>query len=112
MLPLILLAVIVHVWGTRTNRRIAKRWIAAHAPVLQQEYAVVGFGGRRSPTLEEVESTGLAQAMASDSLILPDEMFKEKSPQEFTTYASGRLNAAFTDVTLTLLKRYNPISMA
>lgn len=112
ILPFIVIAIFVHLWGTKTNRRIAKRWINAHAPVLQQEYAVVGFGGRRTPSPDEVEAEGLLHASKSEGLAIPDELLKEKSPQEFTTYATGRQNAAFTDITLSLLKRYNPLILA
>ncbi|KAI9852767.1 MAG: hypothetical protein M1838_005525 [Thelocarpon superellum] len=111
VIPFIILAIIFHLWGSRTNRRIAKKWMVAHAPILQQEYAVVGFGGRRAPTIDEVESEGLAKAMISDELELPKELLKEKTAQEWATYATGRMNAAFTDITLTMLKRYNPLAL-
>lgn len=45
ILPFILLIVIFHLWGTKKNKRKAKAWAQAHAPVLQNEFAVVGFGG-------------------------------------------------------------------
>ncbi|EON65593.1 hypothetical protein W97_04831 [Coniosporium apollinis CBS 100218] len=91
ILPFIILIVLVHLWGTRTNRRKAKAWMRAHAPVLQQEFAVVGFGGRRAPGAD-------------------DTLMKEKAGNEFVTYATGRQNVAFVDVKLSLLKRYNPLS--
>ena len=113
VVPFIIIAVIVHLWGSRKNRRVAKNWINTHGPVLEQEYAVVGFGGRRrSPTVDEVESEGLAKAMASNELIVPEELLKEKTAQDYATYATGRQNVAFTDVSLTLLKRYNPLVLA
>lgn len=37
---------------------------------------------------------------------------KEKTAQEYTTYASGRQNVAFAEVKVKLLKRYNPMSLA
>ena len=111
ILGLILIIVMIHLYGTSTNRKKAKAWISAHAPILRNEFALVGFGGRRAPSVEEVESEGLLKSMASDSLDLPEELLKEKSPQEFATYATGRLNIAFVDITLTLLKRYSPLSM-
>lgn len=76
--------------------------MTAHLPTLKDEFALVGFGGRKN-----VEGEGLA----TDSLELPEDVLKEKSPQEFTTYATGRQNVAFLDVNLTLLKRYNPLSL-
>jgi hypothetical protein len=112
ILPFVILAVLLHLWGSRANRRIAKKWITVHAPVLQQEYAIVGFGGRKTPAADEVETEDLLKASASDDLTVPEELLKAKSGQEFTTYATGRANAAFTDVTLTLLKRYNPLVLA
>jgi hypothetical protein len=111
ILGLILIIVAVHLYGTSRNRKKAKAWISAYAPILRNEFALVGFGGRRAPSAEEVESEGLLKSMANDSLELPEELLKEKSPQEFATYATGRLNIAFVDITVTLLKRYNPLSM-
>jgi len=97
--------------STSTNRKKAKAWITAHATVLQKEFALVGFGGRKPPTAEEVESEGLAKALAGSTLELPEELLKEKSLHEFSTYATGRQNVAFLDFNLTLLKRYSPLSM-
>jgi len=111
ILGFIVVIVAIHLYGTSNNRRKAKSWISAHAPVLQKEFALVGFGGRRAPTPEEVESEGLAKTLASSSLELPEEVMKEKSLQEFKTYATGRQNVAFLDFNLTLLKRYSPLSM-
>ncbi|CZR67182.1 uncharacterized protein PAC_17081 [Phialocephala subalpina] len=102
ILGLILVIVAIHLFGTSTNRKKAKQWISAHAPVLRKEFALVGFGGPKEITDGEVEV---------ESLELPKDILKEKSPQEFTTYASGRQNVAFLDVKLTLLKRYSPLSL-
>ena len=107
---LIAVIVVIHLFGTGANKKKAKAWINAHAPVLKKEFALVGFGGR-SPTADEDESEGLAKSLASDTLELPEDLLKEKSPQEFTTYASGRQNVAFVDVNLSLLKRYSPLTM-
>jgi hypothetical protein len=111
ILGMIVIIVIVHLYGTSTNRKKAKAWMSAHSPILQKEFALVGFGGRRTPTAEEIEGEGLAKTMASGSLDLPEKLLKEKSPQEFSTYATGRQNIAFLDVNLTLLKRYSPLSL-
>lgn len=107
ILGLIFIVVAIHLYGTRTNRQKAKKWISSIAPVLQKEFAVVGLGGR--PSLPAVE--GLAMSMATDTLQLPEDLLNEKSPQDFSTYATGRQNVAFADINLTLLKRYNPFSM-
>ena len=70
----------------------------------------MGFGGvRKAPTVESVQAEGLLNASASDELVDPQTLLKEKSAQEFTTYATGRQNVAFIDVSIKLLKRYNPI---
>jgi hypothetical protein len=110
ILVFIAIIVVVHLYGTSTNRKKAKAWISAHAAVLQKEFALVGFGGR-GPTVDEVESEGLAKSLANDTLELPEDLLKEKSPQEFATYATGRQNVAFLDANLTLLKRYNPLTL-
>ncbi|KAK7416424.1 hypothetical protein QQX98_005241 [Neonectria punicea] len=84
---------LVHIIGARANRSKAKAWIRANAPALKSEFALVGFGG--VPTL--------------DNDVKPDTLIKEKSLFEFATYATGRQNAAFMDVKLTLTKKFNPI---
>jgi hypothetical protein len=88
ILPLLVLVVAVHVWGTRANRRKAQQWMRVHAPVLKQEFAQVGY-------TTDVEDT--------------DEMLREKKAEEYMTYATGRQNVAFVDFKLTLAKRYNPL---
>lgn len=108
--PFILFVVGLHVWGRRKNRRIAKGWSQAHAPVLEQEYALVGFEGRKPPTIEEVQSSGLAKATSADEEGVADNVLKEKTAQEFITYATGRQNVAFLDIKLSLFKRYNPLT--
>ena len=101
----------LHIWGRRINKRKAKGWIQAHAPVLEKEYALVGFGGRKEPTVDDVQSRGLSKSITSDDLKIPEELFKEKTAQEYVTYATGRQNVAFTDVNVTLFKRYNPATL-
>lgn len=110
VLPLIIVVVGLHVWGRRKNRSIAKGWIKAHAPALEQEYAVVGFEGRKLPTIDDVQSSGLAKAAAADEDAVSDNILKEKTAQEFITYATGRQNVAFLDIKLSLFKRYNPLT--
>ena len=98
----------LHLWGRRSNKRKARSWFRAHAPVLEKEYAHVGFGGRKEPDPDDVQSPGLLKAVTSDDSTIPEELFKEKTAQEFVTYATGRQNVAFTDFKVTLFKRYNP----
>lgn len=107
ILPIIVVSVVAHVWGTKTNRRIARQWMAAHAPLLRQEYAQVGFHRRPARSSEENE-------LSPDELQQPstDDILKERSPQDFYTYATGRRNVAFTDVKLALHRRNNPIVWA
>jgi hypothetical protein len=82
-----------HIVGARRNRVKAKKWARAHASALTNEFALVGFGG--APTVNiEVDA---------------DKIIKENSLFEYSTYATGRQNVAFTDVKLTLTKRFNPI---
>lgn len=107
----IVVIVAIHLWGTRSNRAKAKAWIDAHASILDKEFALVGFGGRKPPSAEDVEGTGLLQAGVNGKLNLPVELLKEKALNQFSTYATGRFNIAFMDVNLTLLKRYNPLSV-
>ena len=122
IIPLIAIAVLAHLWGTRTNRGIAKGWMNAHARILKQEYAQVGFRGQAGsgPSIEEVQSLGLPQAMSaaasSAGLEKPEDdddnghlLLKEKSANEFLLYATGRQNVAFTDLKLSLYRRYNPL---
>ena len=71
----------------------------------------MGFGGRKPPGIEDVETEGLAKASTSDRLVIPSEFLREKTGQEFCTYATGRQNVAFMDVTLKLFKRYNPLTL-
>jgi hypothetical protein len=103
ILSLLVIIILVHVYGTSTNRRKAKSWINGHAAVLRKEFALVGFGGRQVNDGDDL--------VATDSLQLPEDLLKENSPQEFSTYATGRQNVAFVDIKLTLLKRYSPLTM-
>ena len=94
ILPFVIILVALHAWGRRKNRRIAREWISAHAPALEKEFALVGFSGRKGTTPTK-----------------PEDLLKEKTAQEFITYASGRQNVAFLDIKLSLFKRYNPMNI-
>lgn len=70
----------------------------------------MGFGGvRKAPSIDAVSAEGLLKASVSDELVDPVTLLKEKTATEFSTYATGRQNVAFLDVSIKLLKRYNPI---
>jgi hypothetical protein len=105
-----LVVIAVHLWGTRANRARAKAWISTYSPVLEKEFALVGFGGRKAPTAENVEAEGLLKSMSDESLNAPVELMKEKSLNEFASYATGRQNIAFVDLSMTLTKRYSPLT--
>ncbi|KAF9890894.1 hypothetical protein FE257_005470 [Aspergillus nanangensis] len=99
VMPLILLIVLFHLWGTRKNRRRAREWAQTHGPALKSEFAVVGFNGA-----QKTDDDVIASELAS-----PESILKEKSAQEFSCYASGRQNVAFVDVSIKLPKRHNPV---
>jgi hypothetical protein len=101
IMPFVLLLVLFHVWGTRKNRRKAREWAQAHIPSLQKEFAVVGFDGIARTSDDETITVQLAN---------PEKSLKEKSAHEFSTYATGRQNVAFLDISLKMPKRYNPIT--
>ncbi|KAI9711006.1 MAG: hypothetical protein M1820_002444 [Bogoriella megaspora] len=109
LLPFLVIILGVHFWGTKANRRKARQWMSAHGPVLQQEFALVGFQGRKGPSADDVQSSGLLQASSNYQLVNTDDLLKEKAANVYVTYATGRQNVAFTDIKLSLIKRYNPL---
>ncbi|ORY69557.1 uncharacterized protein BCR38DRAFT_334182 [Pseudomassariella vexata] len=94
ILALIVVIFTLHFAGTRFNKAKARAWIKAHSPILNSEFAVVGFSGTPSAELQQ-----------------PEKLLKEKSLFEYATYATGRQNVAFMDVKLTLKKRFNPVML-
>ena len=90
--------ILIHLYGSRKNRTIAKKWLKETAPMLAEEYTVVGFGREERPVDALVLIDGISPAL-----------MKEKSASEFTSYATGRLNVAFVDITLNTFKRFNPV---
>lgn len=108
IIPFIALLAAFHVWGRRKNKRKANAWAAAHMPILEREFASVGYGKSvkqqlgRGSTSENVPGKGDEEGG----------MLKEKTAQEYTTYASGRQNIASAEITVKLLKRYNPMGLA
>ncbi|KAF2748189.1 DUF1682-domain-containing protein [Sporormia fimetaria CBS 119925] len=97
IIPFIFVVMAVHLFGTKKNRRRAAQWAKVHAPVLQQEFAQVGY----------LRPQGGSQELADVDTVL-----REKKADEYTTYATGRANVAFVDFKLTLLKRFNPLMIA
>ena len=85
-----------HLWGTRRNRTIAKKFFGSISPVLSQEFAYVGFDPYSQANTEQV--------------VTADYALKENHPLEFITYASGRQNIAFMHTTIKLQRRSNPIT--
>lgn len=99
IIPFLVILVLFHFWGTKKNKAKAKAWLTGHGPVLQEEFASVGFTGRKT----NID----AQLLAGD---IPENVLRPKTAFEYITYATGRQNAAFVDIRLTLAKRYNPVS--
>ena len=109
LLPLLIVAILVHVWGTRANKSKARKWMAVHAPVLESEYAIVGYKGRdTTSSLDGISGDLLKVAAAATESSLKDGRINEKSHTEYQGYATGRANAAFTDLKLSLTKKSNP----
>jgi len=108
LVPILLLVIALNLWGSRANRHRAKQWAATHLPLLESEFASIGFSGRagrhNSPKLDDSQ-TGSTLAGSTD---VPDDMLREKSKGEYITYATGRQNVAWLDVKVTLYPRYNP----
>lgn len=101
-MPFIILIVGLHAWGRRKNRRKAKSWIQAHAPVLDKEFAAVGFKRKQSNKRDEVSALDLENT---------GDLLRERTAQKFYSYATGRQNVAFVDISVTLFKRYNPMTL-
>lgn len=111
LIPFIFLALLVHFWGTSKNKKKVKKWIAVHAPLLEREFALVGYS--QVPKLasfpEGVQGDSLFTASAKLSGDnVSDDLYKEKAAWEYETYASGRLNVAFLDAKIYLKRRMNP----
>ena len=108
LIPILLVVVALNMWGSWANKKRAKAWASTHIPVLESEFASVGFGGgKKGAKVEDVQSQGLAKAMAG-SMEIPEEMLRQKQKNEYFTYATGRQNVACVEVKISLFKRYNP----
>ena len=101
---------LLHLFGARLNRTKAKKWIRAHQVTLTSEFASVGFAGA-PPGSADKKGDELLQAYSDANTQQGDALIREKSLFEFAAYATGRANVAFVDVKLTLLKRFNPLTM-
>ncbi|SZE99588.1 unnamed protein product [Blumeria hordei] len=99
IIVLLLFIVLIHLFGTKINRKKAKKLMGEFGPILHKEFSLLGF--ETTPTTEHDE-------WQAESV---HEILKEKSPSEFSTYATGRQNVAFIDIDLTLLKRYSPLTL-
>ncbi|KAL8946024.1 MAG: hypothetical protein Q9222_007525 [Ikaeria aurantiellina] len=106
IIPFIFLLAALHIWGRRKNKRKAGGWAAAHAKVLEREFASVGVVAGNKDKTENEEGDDVVPPTAA-----VEGMLKEKTANEYITYASGRQNVAFLDIKLKLLKRYNPLSL-
>ena len=113
LIPFILLALLVHFMGTSKNRRKASKWMAVHYPVLDSEFALVGF--HRGPKAESTVSVSDASLLENANKMtgseeeLPDDVLKEMTAWEYQTYCSGRQNVAFLDIKVILKRRMNPL---
>lgn len=95
ILPVIILICLVHIWGTRSNKSRAKKWADVYVPVLESEFASVGFKTGKKGSTRVEQGT--------------EDLLKQTKKNVYTTYATGRQNVAYADVQLTLHKRYNPL---
>ena len=114
LIPFILLAILVHFWGVTSNKKKAKKWMAVHQPILESEFALVGFHRqpKSTPYSEGIQGSSLLEASAKLSGDnLADDLIKEKTGWEYETYASGRQNIAFADFKVLLKRRMNPFTL-
>lgn len=113
IIPFILVALLVHFLGTRRNRRKARKVFATAQPILENEFALVGFHDRQKNDVPYAENTQGDSLIAAASKLTGDnldkDVVKEKSAFEFESYATGRANVAFIDVKVNLWKWYNPM---
>jgi hypothetical protein len=109
VIPVILVIVIVNILGTRANRTRAKKWASTYLPMLDGEFASIGFDHRKQARVSDAKEGGLSEALAGSTEV-PEDMLKEKSKSEYIAYCTGRQNVAWLDIKITLYKRYNPLA--
>lgn len=68
--------------------------------MLSSEFAVVGYNSKSAETNRQIKADNL-----------PDDLLKEKTTQDFQSYATGRQNIAWVDLKLQLLRLSNPAVM-
>jgi len=113
VVPFIAVALFIHFMGTRRNRRKARKFMASACPILENEFALVGFGDQpKDVPYQEGAVQGDSLINAAAKLTgenLAKDVLKEKTAFEFESYATGRANTAFVDIKVLLWKWYNPI---
>jgi hypothetical protein len=109
VIPLILVIVLVNIIGTRANRTRAKKWASTYLPMLDSEYASIGFDHRKNTRVSDVKQEGLSETLTGSTEV-PEDLLKEKSKSEYIAYCTGRQNVAWLDIRITLYKRYNPLA--
>lgn len=97
---LLVAVVVMHVWGSRRNRKIVRNFVSAITPVLINEFALVGLS-------ETVYPNTLGETQQEFDV---DSAFEPLSHTEYVSYASGRQNIAFMHTTISLQRRNNPIA--
>ncbi|KAI5786986.1 hypothetical protein DFH27DRAFT_603555 [Peziza echinospora] len=98
--------VTIHAIGVSRNRRIAREWIAKHRSVLEEEFALVGFDALGRANTLPTDADAVLDSLRPEPVLL-----KEKSTNEFVAYATGRRNIAFLHITISLMKRNNPLGL-
>ncbi|KAI5289061.1 hypothetical protein KEM54_004479 [Ascosphaera aggregata] len=101
-IPAILLVCLFHMLGMRRNRRRARTFAQTALPILQDEYALVGYGRTKATQPAHLSPEDIKAGN------IPDNMLKERAANEFTMYATGRQHVAFLDVEIITSKWYNP----
>ncbi len=104
------IVLVLHLFGASLNRTKAKKWIRANGAPLTAEFASVGFSGMPVGVAGK-KGEELNKALTDFYAKQGDNLIKEKSLFEFAAYATGRANVAFVDVKLTLMKRFNPLTV-
>ncbi|EPS35742.1 hypothetical protein H072_10805 [Dactylellina haptotyla CBS 200.50] len=92
-----------HFVGVNINRKIAKNFVLKHIPLLQREYARVGFQKTLTTTEEAKDDVAAGNFVGDLSTLI-----REESGQEFVHYDSGRMNVLSTVFEIKLAGRGNP----
>ena len=99
LLPMLAVLLTINQVGAAMNRRRAAAWLAARLPLLEAEFAHVGFTG----------GAGAAGDNAAPREVLAGgPLLRQNTNHEFVAYATGRQNVASLDLKLTLYKRHTP----